>query len=134
MRVPARIGDRVEKDQVLAHFDNIEAGELSSQIDAVRAGTSAHPESNGEFPASADRARNLLEVGAVPARAEYEAAESEARALEEAVRAQQSTLAGIETRPKSLRGLLSTVTHPLTTIRVRPLLTSSSRPKPRRAM
>lgn len=99
MRVLARIGDRVEKDQVLAHFDNIEAGELSSQIDAARAELQRIRIQLANSRRQAERARNLLEVGAVPAK-EYEAAESEARALEEAVRAQQSTLAGIETRLK----------------------------------
>ena len=99
MQVLARIGDRVEKDQVLAHFDNIEAGELSSQIDAARAELQRIRIQLANSRRQADRARNLLEVGAVPAK-EYEAAESEARALEEAVRAQQSTLAGIETRLK----------------------------------
>lgn len=99
MRVLARIGDRVEKDQVLAHFDNIEAGELSSQTDAARAELQRIRIQLANSRRKAERARNLLEVGAVPAK-EYEAAESEARALEEAVRAQQSTLAGIETRLK----------------------------------
>ena len=99
MQVLARIGDRVEKDQVLAHFDNIEAGELSSQTDAARAELQRIRIQLANSRRKAERARNLLEVGAVPAK-EYEAAESEARALEEAVRAQQSTLAGIETRLK----------------------------------
>lgn len=99
MQVLARIGDRVEKDQVLAHFDNIEAGELSSQIDAARAELQRIRIQLANSRRQAERARNLLEVGAVPAK-EYEVAESEARALEEAVRAQQSTLAGIETRLK----------------------------------
>lgn len=99
MQVLARIGDRVEKDQVLAHFDNIEAGELSSQIDAARAELQRIRIQLANSRRQAERARNLLEVGAVPAK-EYEAAESEARALEEAVRAQQSTLAGIGTRLK----------------------------------
>lgn len=99
MQVLARIGDRVEKDQVLAHFDNIEAGELSSQIDAARAELQRIRIQLANSRRQAERARNLLEVGAVPAK-EYEAAESDARALEEAVRAQQSTLAGLETRLK----------------------------------
>jgi len=100
MQVLARIGDRVEKDQVLARFDNIEAGELSSQIDATRAELQRIRILLANSRRQAERTRNLLEVGAVPAK-EYEAAESDARALEEAVRAQQSTLAGLETRLKS---------------------------------
>lgn len=99
MQVLARIGDRVEKDQVLARFDNIEAGELSSQIDAARAELQRIRIQLANSRRKAERARNLLEVGAVPAK-EYEAAESDSRALEEAVRAQQSTLAGLETRLK----------------------------------
>ena len=99
MQVLARIGDRVEKDQVLARFDNIEAGELSSQIDATRAELQRIRILLANSRRQAERTRNLLEVGAVPAK-EYEAAESDARALEEAVRAQQSTLAGLETRLK----------------------------------
>ena len=99
MQVLARIGDRVEKDQVLARFDNIEAGELSSQIDAARAELQRIRIQLANSRRQAERARNLLEVGAVPAK-EYEAAESDAKALEEAVRAQQSTLAGLETRLK----------------------------------
>jgi cobalt-zinc-cadmium efflux system membrane fusion protein len=97
MQVLARIGDRVEKDQVLARFDNIEAGELSSQIDAARAELQRTRIQLANSRRQAERARNLLEVGAVPAK-EYEAAESDAKALEEAVRAQQSMLAGLETR------------------------------------
>lgn len=97
VQVLAKIGDRVERDQVLARFDNIEAGELSSQVDAARAELQRLRIQLATARRQAERARNLVEIGAVPVK-EYEAAEADARALEEAVRAQQSTLAGIETR------------------------------------
>jgi len=99
MEVLARIGDRVEKDQVLARFDNIEAGELASQVHAARAELQRVRIQHANALRQADRARNLLQLGAVPAK-EYEAAEADAKALEEAVRAQQSTLGGLETRLK----------------------------------
>lgn len=102
-QVLGRIGDRVEKDQVLARFDNIEAGELSSQIDAARAELQRIRIQLANARRQAERARNLLEIGAVPAK-EHEAAEAEAKALEEAVRAQQSILAGLETRLKRFGG------------------------------
>lgn len=97
VQVLAKIGDRVERDQVLARFDNIEAGELSSQVDAARAELQRLRIQLATARRQAERARNLIDIGAVAVK-EYEAAEADARALEEAVRAQQSTLAGIETR------------------------------------
>jgi cobalt-zinc-cadmium efflux system membrane fusion protein len=99
LQVLSRIGDRVEKDQVLACFDNIEAGELSSQIDVARAELQRIRIQSANARRQAERARNLLTLGAVPAK-ESEAAEAGAKALEEAVHAQQSTLAGLETRLK----------------------------------
>ncbi|GIU77543.1 MAG: RND transporter [Bryobacteraceae bacterium] len=97
VQVLAKIGDRVERDQMLARFDNIEAGELSSQVDAARAELQRLRIQLATARRQAERARNLIDIGAVAVK-EYEAAEADARALEEAVRAQQSTLAGIETR------------------------------------
>ncbi|MBX5473138.1 MAG: efflux RND transporter periplasmic adaptor subunit, partial [Acetobacteraceae bacterium] len=75
----------------------IEAGELSSQVDAARAELQRLRIQLATARRQAERARNLIDIGAVAVK-EYEAAEADARALEEAVRAQQSTLAGIETR------------------------------------
>lgn len=97
VQVLARVGDRVEREEVLARFDNIEAGELSSQLDAARAELQRLRIQLANARRQAERARNLVEIGAVPVK-ESEAAEADARAMEEAVRAQQSTVAGIETR------------------------------------
>lgn len=115
MQVLAKIGDRVEKEQVLARFDNIEAGELSSQVDAARAELQRLRIQLANARRQAERAQNLVNIGAVPLK-EYEAAEADARALEEAVRAQQSTLAGIETRLRRF-GAPSEGDASLTTIR-----------------
>jgi cobalt-zinc-cadmium efflux system membrane fusion protein len=47
----------------------------------------------------AERSRSLVNIGAVPAK-DAEVAESDARSLEEAIRAQQGVISGIETRVK----------------------------------
>lgn len=103
LQVLARVGDRVEKDQVLARFDNIEAGELSSQVDSSRAEVQRIRIQLANARRQSERARNLLEVGAVPAK-EFESAEADAKALEESLRGQQSVLAGLETRLKRFGG------------------------------
>ncbi|HEU0142143.1 MAG TPA: efflux RND transporter periplasmic adaptor subunit [Bryobacteraceae bacterium] len=98
-QVVAKVGDRVRKDQVLAHLDNIEAGELSSQIATAQAELQRLKIQHANARRQAGRSRSLVAIGAVPAK-EAEAAETEARALEEAIRAQESAIAGIEMRLK----------------------------------
>ncbi|MCU0246026.1 MAG: efflux RND transporter periplasmic adaptor subunit [Bryobacter sp.] len=115
LEVHARIGDRVEKGQVLARFDNIEAGELASQADSARAEVQRIRIQLNNARRQAERAKNLLDVGAVPAK-EFEAAEADAKALEESLRAQQSALAGLETRLRRF-GESSNGDASLTTIR-----------------
>ena len=100
--VGALIGDRVQKNQVLARLDNIEAGELATQIAADRAELQRLRIQQVNARRQAERSRSLVEIGAAPVK-EAEAAETEARALEEAIRAQESTIAGIETRLKTIR-------------------------------
>ncbi len=92
-----RAGDQVAKDQVLARIDNIEAVDLFSQANTARAELARLKVQQANARRQAERSRSLVEIGAVPAK-EAEGAEAEARALEEGLRAQQSTIAGIETR------------------------------------
>jgi cobalt-zinc-cadmium efflux system membrane fusion protein len=115
LQVLAKIGDRVEKDQVLARFDNIEAGDLATQVDAARAELQRIKIQLANAQRQADRTRGLLELGAVPAR-EKEAAEADALALREAASAQQSTLTGLEIRLKRF-GASSNADASLSTIR-----------------
>jgi len=98
-QVLIRVGDRVQKDQMLARLDNIEAGELTSQVTVAQAELQRLKIQQVNAHRQAERSRSLVEIGAVPAK-EAEAAETEARALEEAVRAQESMIAGIELRLK----------------------------------
>ncbi len=96
-QVLVRAGDQVAKDQVLARIDNIEAVDLFSQANTARAELARLKVQQANARRQAERSRSLVEIGAVPAK-EAEGAEAEARALEEGLRAQQSTIAGIETR------------------------------------
>ncbi len=96
-QVLVRVGDQVAKDQVLARLDNIEAVDLFAQTNTARAELSRLRIQHANARRQAERSRSLVDIGAVPAK-EAEAAEAEAHALEEGIRAQRSTIAGIETR------------------------------------
>lgn len=98
-QVLVKVGDRVERDQVLARLDNIEAGELTTQATGAQAELQRLKIQEANARRQAERSRSLVEIGAVPAK-EAEAAEAEARALEQAIRTQESTIAGIEMRLK----------------------------------
>lgn len=95
--VLVRVGDRVVKDQVLARFDNIEAGELTSQLNAARAELQRLKIQYANAKRQAERSRGLVSIGAVPAK-DAESAEAEAHGLEELMRAQQSTIEGLNLR------------------------------------
>jgi cobalt-zinc-cadmium efflux system membrane fusion protein len=98
-QVAVKIGDRVQKDQILARLDNIEAGELAAQIASAQAELQRLKIQQANARRQAERSRSLVTIGAVPVK-EAEAAETEARAFEEAIRAQESTIAGFERRLK----------------------------------
>lgn len=96
-QVLVRVGDRVATGQAVARFDNIEAGDLASQVDAARAELQRLKIQQTNAVRQAERSRSLVNIGAVPAK-DAENAEADARAMEEAIRAQQSVIAGIEAR------------------------------------
>lgn len=97
VEVSVRVGDRVQKDQILARIDNIEAGELTAQINTAQAELQRLKIQLANARRQAERSRSLVDIGAVPAK-EAEAAETEARAFDEAIRAQESAIAGLEMR------------------------------------
>lgn len=99
LQVLVKVGDRVTANQTLVHFDNIEAGELLSQLDAARADLQRLRIQQANAQNQAERSRSLVNIGAVPAK-DAEAAEADARGQGEAVRSQQSVIAGLETRVK----------------------------------
>lgn len=95
--VLVRVGDRVSSGQSLATFDNIEAGEVSSQYNTARAELARLRAQLATLTRQVERSRKLVEIGAAPQK-EYEASAGEQRQLEESIRGQESTLAGLEGR------------------------------------
>ena len=95
--VLVRVGDRVSNGQSLATFDNIEAGEVSSQYNTARAELARLRAQLATLTRQVERSRKLVDIGAAPQK-EYEANAGEQRQLEESIRGQESTLAGLEGR------------------------------------
>ena len=95
--VVVRVGDRVSADQRLATFDNIEAGELASQYNTARAELARLGAQLATVTRQVERNKKLLDIGATPQK-EYEASLGEQQQLQESIRGQESTLAGMEAR------------------------------------
>ena len=95
--VLAKVGDRVHANQVLARFDNIEAGEVLSQYETARAEVGRLKAQQAAATRQLERSRRLVDIGAVSQR-ELEASQAEQQGLEEAIRAQQSTIDGLAAR------------------------------------
>ncbi len=97
--VMAKVGDRVNKWQALARFDNIEAGELAAQYEVGQAELQRLKVQLATATRQADRSRHLAEIGAIPQK-EAETAAGEAKALDASIDGQQSVIAGIAARLK----------------------------------
>jgi len=97
LEVRARIGDRVERGAELARFDNIEAGELAADRDAALAQLASFRAQLATVTRQAERTARLVEIGAVPQR-EHDANIGEQQQIEASIRAQESTIAGMEAR------------------------------------
>lgn len=96
-QVAVRVGDRVASGAVLATMDNIEATELASQAASARAELQRLRAQLPPLTRQAERSRRLADLGAVPQK-EYEFSVAEQKALEESIRAQESTIDGLNTR------------------------------------
>lgn len=96
-QVSVKLGDRVQTGQVLAQFDNIEAGELASQHASATAELQRLKVQQANAQRQAERSRSLVSIGAVPAK-DAENAEAEVRAISESIRAQEATTAGLASR------------------------------------
>lgn len=92
-----KVGDRVNRGQVVARFDNIEAGDLTSQYNAARAELARLRIQQALTAKQAERSRRLTAIGAVPQK-ELEAIDAERQGQQEAIRAQESTMAGLAAR------------------------------------
>jgi cobalt-zinc-cadmium efflux system membrane fusion protein len=95
--VLVRVGDRVRRGQPLAHFDNLEAGELASQYHAAQAELRKMKIALQSVARQRERNGRLSELGAV-ARKDYEVSQAEEQAAGEAMQAQQSLISGLLAR------------------------------------
>ena len=95
--VLAKVGDRVRHGQELARIDNLEAGDLASQLASVRAELRRTRVLLTLQSTQVERNRRLSEIGAAPIK-DYEQSRAEYQALEENARAQESVISGLGTR------------------------------------
>jgi cobalt-zinc-cadmium efflux system membrane fusion protein len=95
--VRARVGDRVRKGQILATYDNIEAGELTAQLAAAQAELERLRVQERVLARQADRSRALADIGAIPKK-EWEQAGGEHEAAQQGIKAQQSVVDGLAAR------------------------------------
>jgi cobalt-zinc-cadmium efflux system membrane fusion protein len=97
LEVLVKVGDRVSARQVLAQLDNIEAGEISAQYNSARAELQRLKIQLAAQQRQVERNRRLAEIGAAPQK-DYELSLAEQQGMEEGIRAQESTIAGLSTR------------------------------------
>jgi membrane fusion protein, heavy metal efflux system len=95
--VRGKVGDRVRAGQALAHIDNLEAGELTTQLSSARAERQRFKVLLAAQAKQVDRNQKLSDIGAVPLK-DYEQSRAEFQALEESLRSQDAVIAGLTTR------------------------------------
>ncbi len=97
LEVLVKVGDRVAAGQVLAQLDNIEAGEISAQYNSARAELQRLKIRLAAQQRQVERNRRLADIGATPQK-DYEFSLAEQQGMEEGIRAQESTIAGLSAR------------------------------------
>jgi cobalt-zinc-cadmium efflux system membrane fusion protein len=96
-QVFVRVGDRVTAGKILAMMDNIEATEFAAQLAGARAELQRLKAQLSAVSRQVERNRRLVELGAVPQK-DYEFSIAEQKSVEETIRAQESTVAGLTTQ------------------------------------
>lgn len=99
--VRAKVGDRVDKGQTLAIFDNIEAGDLISQERSAKAELERMKAQLFPAQRQTERSRHLAEIGAVAAK-DYESSRAEQEGIEANIRSQQALIDGLRQRLRRL--------------------------------
>jgi len=95
--VLVRVGDRVENGQPLARLDNIEAGELAAQYLAAQAELQKVKVQQANSARQVERSKSLVAIGAISQK-EFEQTQAEYDAMAEAIKAQESLLAGLDSK------------------------------------
>ena len=95
--VLVRVGDRVRRGQPLATYDNMEAGELVSQLASATAELEKLRVQERNLARQTDRARALADIGAVPKK-ESEQASADQQGAQQSIRSQESVVAGLLAR------------------------------------
>ncbi|MBS1802381.1 MAG: efflux RND transporter periplasmic adaptor subunit [Acidobacteria bacterium] len=101
VEVSAKVGDRVEKGQTLAIFDNIEAGDLISQEQSAKAELERMKAQLIPAQRQAERSRHLAEIGAVAAK-DYESSKAEQDGINANIHSQQAVIDGLHQRLRRL--------------------------------
>ena len=99
--VQAKVGDRVDKGQTLATFDNIEAGDLIAQEQSAKAELERMKAQLFPAQRQTERSRHLAEIGAVAAK-DYESSKAEQEGIEANIRSQQALIDGTRQRLRRL--------------------------------
>jgi membrane fusion protein, heavy metal efflux system len=107
VEVNAKVGDRVSAGQVLATFDNIEAGDLLSQEQAARADLERLKAQLVPAERQAERSRRLADIGAGSEK-DFESSQAEKDGIRASIRSQEALLDGIRQRLRRL-GVLDDV-------------------------
>ena len=95
--VLVRVGDRVQNGQELARLDNIEAGEIAAQHLAAHAELQKLKVQQANSARQVERSKSLAAIGATSQK-EFELAQAEYSAMLEAIKAQESLLAGLDSK------------------------------------
>jgi cobalt-zinc-cadmium efflux system membrane fusion protein len=88
------MGDRVAANQVLATYDNLEAGDVVSQLQTARSELEKLNVQLAVAKQQTERNRQLAEIGAIP-RKEYELNLGEEKSLTASIAVQQSVVTGL---------------------------------------
>jgi cobalt-zinc-cadmium efflux system membrane fusion protein len=91
--VTVKLGDRVTANQVLATYENLEAGEVVSQHQTARAELEKLNVQLAVAKQQTERNRQLADIGAIP-RKEYELSQGEERSITASIAVQQSVVNG----------------------------------------
>jgi membrane fusion protein, heavy metal efflux system len=114
--IRVRVGDRVQKGEVLASFDNIEAGELLAEYQGALAELQRLKLQQASAQRIAEREKELSDLGAI-AKKNAELSQVEAQSAGDSVKVQQSVVAGLSSRLRRFGVEQANVAHAYTVIR-----------------